>query len=463
MFYQRRRLQVLLSILVIVLAVIYLGREFTKQSAPLIEGSPPSQISEALFLLRHSYVRPLEEVSLVRAAFVSLHDGSLERGLDATNVGPWFEQDGENLPQGPAAIQSLEVYLERIVAATHGKFPKEEAIYAAIDGMTKTLNDPYTIAMDPATFARFQAGLEGHAFGEVGIEIEWLKGTFLVFEVLDESPAAEGGVLPGDRLVGIDDLDLTIASSTAPSLDDVRLRLAGEPGSEVTLKFERAGAPYTRTLSRTVTSRHSVRGRVVADPEVPGVKLGWLEVQSLGETTGYEMVEALKALQSQKVDGIIIDLRNNVGGYLNAAVEAASIFLPSGQAVVQIDGPQGKRSKFTIGSSPYSGPLLVLVNQRTASSAELLTAALQDYKRADVLGSKTFGKGTVQTLHNFVDGGGFKITTARYLSPENRSIDGQGLTPDVPLDVGQSRNEHELRAEILNYCLNTWKIKASNS
>ncbi len=463
MFYQRRRLQVLLSVLVIVLAAVYLGREFTKQSNPVLTGSPPSQLGEALFLLRHSYVRPLEEKVLVRAAFVSLHDGSLKRGLDPEQVGPWFEQDTAELPQGRAGVQSLEAYLERIVTASNGAFPKEEAIYVAIEGMTNTLDDPYTVAMNPETFARFQVGLEGHVFGEVGLEIEWVKGTFAVFEVLDDSPAARAGVLPGDRLTGIDDLDLKIPSATARSLVDVRLLLSGEPGSETRLTFERRGAQYTRALKRMVTSQHSVRGRVVEDPTVPGVKLGWLEVQSLGETTGHEMMDVMRALQAQDVDGFLIDLRDNVGGYLNAAVEAASIFLPSGQAVVHIEGPQGKRSKFTIGSNPYAGPLVVLVNQRSASSAELLAAALQDYKRASVMGTQTFGKGTVQTLHNFVDGGGFKLTTARYLTPDNRSIDGHGLTPDVTLEVGQGRNEKELRAEILSYCLKTWKIKALKS
>jgi carboxyl-terminal processing protease len=350
----------------------------------------------------------------------------------------------------------VETYLERVARLDPRLFPRQDVVYTALAGMTETLSDPYTVAMDPETFARFNGGLHSHVYGGIGLEVEWTHGAHVVFEVLPDSPAAASGIKPGDRLIEVDRVPLVCKEETL-SLEQVRILLSGEVGTKVLLTLERAGVLYTRTVVRATFKTRSVTGRLVRGEPSSGLPvLGWLRVESLGETTGREMSEVVKTLSGQGATGFVIDLRDNVGGYLNAALEVASLFLPSGQPVVLIEGRGEHRARHTIGANPVTAPLVVLANSRTASSAEILAGALQDHRRAILLGSQTFGKGSVQTLHDFADGGGFKMTTAAYLTPHKRALEGRGLTPDVAVDVGQNRDEEELHAEVLQICQELW-------
>jgi carboxyl-terminal processing protease len=463
MIFQRRRLQVLLSVLVIVISLVYLGGELGRGPALAQDGDPPlnldeSQLATAYVLLRDTYVHKLDETPLLEGAVAALRAEAGRRGLPVERLPAWAP-----LPKRPgqAGLVRVESYLDRVASLDPRRFPRQEAIYTALSGMTETLSDPYTVAMDPATFARFNGGLHTRVYGGIGMEIEWTHGAYVVFEVLPGGPAALARIEPGDVLLAVDGKPLASQAGETVSLEQARMMLAGQVGGKLTLKLMRGGAPYQRTLTRTTFESRSVSWRVLGDPTRGQALVGWLRVESLGETTGREMAEAVKATRATKVDGYVIDLRDNVGGYLDAAVEVASSFLPSGQVVVYVEGRSGHEAKHTIGADPVSAPLVVLVNGRTASSAEILAGALQDHKRAFVLGSRTFGKGSVQTLHDFADGGGFKMTTAHDLTPNKRSVEGRGLAPDVAVQVGQSRDEAELQAEVLQICHELWTTTAT--
>lgn len=459
MFFQRRRLQVLISLLTIVVASLYLGGQLLVDMGPrpIEPAGVSSQLSEAFFLLRTNYVRKLEEAPLLEGAVAAMRAEVKNRKLPLEKLPEWT-----SLPRvpGDAGLRRVESYLERVAALDPKSFPREAVTYTALKGMTDALSDPYTIAMDPATYARFNGGLHSHVVGGVGLDVEWTRGAYVVFEVPDETPAAQAGIKPGDRLLAIDGVRLFGQGMETEPLENVRFLLQGEVGSKVLLNLERGGVPYSKTLTRATFQTRSVRGRMVGDPQLGQPALGWVRVESLGETTGHEMAETVDRLLKDGAVGLVLDLRDNVGGYLNAAVEVASMFLPSGRPVVYVEGRSGHKAKQTIGAKPIGLPMLVLVNSRTASSAEILAGALQDYKRAGILGCQTFGKGSVQTVHDFADGGGFKMTTAAYLTPKKRIFEGKGLTPDREIDVGQGRDEESLQADVIEIFDQTWTTTA---
>lgn len=459
MFFQRRRLQVLISLLTIVVTALYLGGQLFGEMAPRPSEpvSVDSQLSEAFFLLRTNYVRKLEEAPLLEGAVAAMRAEVKKRKLAVEKLPEWT-----TLPKvpGDAGLRRVESYLERVAALEPQVFPREAVTYTALKGMTDALSDPYTIAMDPQTYARFNGGLHSHVVGGVGLDVEWTHGAYMVFEVQADTPAALAGIMPGDRLLAVNGVRLFGEGMETEPLENVRFLLQGEVGSKVLLNLDRGGVAYSRTLTRATFQTRSVRGRLVGDPQLGQPRLGWIRVESLGETTGHEMAETVDNLLKQGVVGFVLDLRDNVGGYLNAAVEVASMFLPSGQTVVYVEGRSGHKAKQTIGAKPIGLPLLVLVNSRTASSAEILAGALQDYQRAGLLGCQTFGKGSVQTVHDFADGGGFKMTTAAYLTPRKRILEGKGLTPDREVDVSQGRDEEDLQADVMAIFSQTWTTTA---
>lgn len=457
MFFQRRRLQVLLSVLVIVVSLLYLGGAFDGGRDDFEDGSSPvgpeSQLFEAFYLLRNSYVHPLDEAPLLEGAVAAVRAEAVKRGIAMERLPDW-----KALPRvpGDAGLRRVQSYVDRVASLERAKFSQEAAVYVALGGMTDTLSDPYTLAMDPETYARFNSGLHSHVVGGVGLEVEWTHGAYVVFEVQPKGPAASAGVRPGDRLLSVNGVALYGHGQQTETLENVHFLLQGEVDSKVDLKLERGGSAFARSLTRASFETRSVNGRLLGDPALGQPRVGWITVESLGESTGHEMVETVEQLRGQGAVGFVIDLRDNVGGYLNAAVEVGSLFLPSGQPVVHVKGRAGETSRQTVGAAPNGMPLLVLVNGRTASSAEILAGALQDYGRAQLLGSPTFGKGSVQTVHDFADGGGFKMTTAAYLTPKKRILEGKGLTPDVPIDVTQGRDEEALHTEVLELTYELW-------
>lgn len=431
---QKRHLQSLVSLFVIAGCLLYLGMQWwSGRSGPTL--GPKTEISECHFLLKNSYVDAVNGKAMLLAGARSLlAKAKPPEGTD------WLTRI-EKAPEDQALVD-LEALTREVADDPAHNLTREEAVYDVLQGMVASLHDPYTIAMDPATFARFQETLHSQPFGGVGLQLGRQGQQIMVFAVLADTPAAAAGVRVGDLLTSIEEKPV----SGLP-VEDVEAMLHGEPGSDVFCRFLRGRDAYSRTLKRVLLKSRSVHSRVLQIPDGP--RVAWISVSAFQDFTGKEMGEELAAVKKQRPAGIILDLRDNVGGFVEAALEVASYFVPSGQVVVEIRSRDEKEVKTTISETTETLPLLVFVNKRTASSAEILTACLQDHKRGTVVGERTFGKASVQSVYEFANGGGLKYTTARYRSPNGRVLDGSGLQPDLQME----------ELQLLEYCKSQWTKK----
>ncbi|MCL6634850.1 MAG: S41 family peptidase [Peptococcaceae bacterium] len=296
-----------------------------------------------------------------------------------------------------------------------------QLVDGAIKGIVNSLNDPYSVYLEPKTFSHLQEQIRG-SFGGLGILVGVKEQLLTVVRVYQGTPAAREGIMAGDVIAGIDDRDARgIDLETAVNL------MRGPVGSKVTLTINRQGAsgPLQFTLVREEISVPTVEGKVL-----PGTGIGYIAISQFNERTAEEMREALARLQGAQVKGIILDLRDNPGGELNAAVNVARNFIPRGP-VVHIDYRVGKDQTFSSEGRIVQLPLVVLVNGGSASAAEILAGAVKDTGAGTLVGTRTFGKGVVQTVFPLDNGAGLKLTTARYLTPNKNDIHEKGVEPDV--------------------------------
>ncbi len=317
----------------------------------------------------------------------------------------------------------------------------KELMYGAVKGMLETL-DPHSSFMPPEAFREMQVETHG-SFGGLGIEIT-VKDRFLtVVAPIEGTPADRAGIQPGDRIVKIEGQitkDLTL-------MDAVR-KLRGPKGTKVTISILREGSlePMDITLVREVIEVKSVRSKELGDG------IYYVRVASFQERTSKDLERVLEQAQTAGTTALILDLRNDPGGLLNQAVAVSDMFLDKGQLIVYTQGRiKNQDLKFTAEHSNGlpKWPMVVLVNGGSASASEIVAGALQDWKRAVILGTKTFGKGSVQTVIPLSDGSGLRLTTAKYFTPRGRSIHGTGIMPDIiveapkPEVTAQQRQQEE--------------------
>lgn len=303
-----------------------------------------------------------------------------------------------------------------------------ELLENAIRGMLEGL-DPHSAYLDRSEYQELQEGTRGE-FGGLGIEVGMEDGFVKVIAPIDGTPADRAGIEAGDLIVRIDG-----QSVKGMGLQEAVTAMRGEPGTEITLTILREGedTPFDVTLERAVIQVESVRQRILEGG------FGYLRVSQFQSRTGDDVLEALDTLQAEAgggLDGLVLDLRNNPGGVLDAAVEVADAFLSNGR-IVYTEG-RIERAEMSFSATPNDAlngaPLVVLVNGGSASAAEIVAGALQDHRRAVIMGERTFGKGSVQTILPLRDGNAVKLTTARYYTPEGRSIQAEGIEPDVTID-----------------------------
>ena len=298
-------------------------------------------------------------------------------------------------------------------------------LYGAIEGMVRTL-DPHSSFMDPRSYAVLKEETEGE-YGGVGLELASRGDEVVVVAPLDDTPAARAGFAPGDRLVEIDGQSVKGWRET----DAVRA-LMGPPGTKVVVRAQRASWPEPRsfTLVRDVIRVVSVEEKLFDK------KLGYVKIKNFQDRTDAYLKKALETLRARsggQLGGLVLDLRHNPGGLLDQAVKVADRFMESG-VIVTTKGRGGKHvevEKAHAKETEPHYPMVVLVDGGTASASEIVAGALQDSGRAAVLGTQTFGKGSVQTVIELEDGSGLKLTIARYYTPSGRSIQERGITPDV--------------------------------
>lgn len=301
-----------------------------------------------------------------------------------------------------------------------------DLIYGGVKGMLDTL-DPHSAFMPPEAFKEMQVETQG-SFGGLGIEITVKDRMLTVVAPIDGTPAERGGIQPGDRIVKIEGQptkDMTL-------MDAVR-KLRGPKGSKVTIGILREGSPEPMdvTLVRETIEVHSVRSKDLGD----GVF--YVRLTSFQEKTSKDLEQALERAQKAGDTSLVLDLRNDPGGLLNQAVAVSDMFLDKGQLIVYTQGRiKNQDLRFTAEHSNGlpKWPMVILVNGGSASASEIVAGALQDWKRAVLVGTKTFGKGSVQTVIPLSDGSGLRLTTAKYFTPSGRSIHGIGITPDIVVE-----------------------------
>ncbi len=346
----------------------------------------------------------------------------------------WFWYSGQSrqvadLPAKDARL--LAEVIDRIKDDYVDSTDRHELMSKAIRGMVGEL-DPHSAFMDAEEFEDLRIATEGNYSG-IGVEVALQSGVIVVIAPIDGSPAARAGIRAGDAIVGIEGRKVEDME-----LPEAIAEIRGEPGTIVKLTLAReASRPFDIAVERAIVSVHSVRFEVLE----PGY--GYLRISQFSETTGPDIGNALRALVEQaggRLRGLVLDLRNNPGGVLDAAVDVSDVFLENG-IIVTAEG-RSKESRFrmdaTAGDLTQGAPIVVLVNEGSASASEIVAGALRDNGRAKLIGQRTFGKGSVQTVMPLSDGQALKLTTSRYYTPSGVSIHESGIEPDVALPAPQA-------------------------
>jgi carboxyl-terminal processing protease len=336
------------------------------------------------------------------------------------------------------AYQSLDLFsnaFERVRANYVRPVQDGELVNAAIQGMVTSL-DPHSSYMDAKAYNDMQITTKGE-FGGVGIEVTQEDGLIKVISPIDGTPAAKAGIKSGDRIAGIDG-----TSIAGLALNDAIDKMRGPAGSKITLTILREGEkkPFDVTLQRAVVQVDADTWRREGD-------VGYIRLPGFNEQTASGLEKGIRELKKQigpGIKGYIIDLRNNPGGLLDQAIQVSSDLLNGGE-VVSTRGrhPEDTQRYDAKGGGDITGgkPIIVLVNAGTASASEIVSGALQDHKRATIIGMTSFGKGSVQTIIPLGEGGGaLRLTTARYFTPSGHSIQAQGIIPDIAVAQGDEGN-----------------------
>lgn len=344
--------------------------------------------------------------------------------LPDTRLNPASVQSA-NMPED--LEQTFEVFWDawRIVESDYiGDVERETLVQGAIRGMVEALDDPYTQYLDPEHNAIDRAQDSGKIEG-IGATVELVDGQLTIVAPLKDSPADAAGLRAGDVILAVE----------GQSVDGMELLEAvslvrGPKGSTVKLMIRREGVEesFSVTVTRDEIPLVSVETRMLADD------VGYLAIRSFNVRTGEELDEALDVLDEQGARGIVLDLRDNPGGLLDAAVDVVSRFVDNGAALWWENADGTMYSMDVQEGQTYQQPMIVLVNAGSASASEIVAGALQDSGRAALVGTQTFGKGSVQHVHQLRDGGSLRITTARWLTRDKREINGVGLAPDVEIE-----------------------------
>lgn len=370
------------------------------------------------FAIRHSAAARKLAVMMGLLAVTSLGGCGIDPASRATS------QSAE--PQDLGIITNVMNRVEQdYVAPVTGHKLVDNALKGMLTGL-----DPHSDYMDAAEYARMESDTEGK-FGGVGMTVIEKDDTPQVLGAIDGTPAAEAGIDPGDRIIKIDGLP-----TEGMSLSDVVARLRGVVGTKVTLAIQRNDRPpFDLSLTRSTIHVHSVKSMLEAD------KVGYARISTFVDTTQGEMTSAIAELKRKAgghLNGFILDLRNDPGGELKASIDIAGDFLDGGTIVMTRGRDKQDNQAYTAagaGDLIKGVPMVVLINGASASAAEIVAGALQDYHRAVLLGTQSFGKGSVQSIIPLEGGGALRLTTSLYYTPSGRSIQGVGLAPDYVVSL----------------------------
>jgi len=365
---------------------------------------------------------------------------------------------------GSETYENLKVFTE-VLSLVESNYvdtvdPKK-LVYGAIRGMLKEL-DPHTVFMTEEMFREMQVDTKGE-FGGLGITISMQNDILTVISPIEDTPAWRAGIKAGDKIVKVDG-----ESTKDMTISDAVKMMRGVPGTSVVIAVMREGLkePKDYTIVRDIIKLKSVKYKILDD------NIGYVRITSFQERTDSDLRAALQEVFSgdEGLRGLVLDLRNNPGGLLDQAVKVSGEFLEKEKLVVYTKGRrQNNNTEYTVrkGGARTDYPMVVLVNRGSASASEIVAGALQDWERAVILGTPTFGKGSVQTVIPLEDGSGLRLTTAKYFTPKGRSIQNTGITPDIEvvaatINTGDAGSDPHVKEKDLEGHLSNETVKESD-
>ena len=372
---------------------------------------------------------------------------TLAAGFLVSNVG-FAEKDDKT----DDLYKQLELFSSAVslIRSDYVEEPEsKDLIYGAMTGMLSSL-DPYSQFMDPEMYNEMKIETEGE-FGGIGIEITIKDNLLTIISPIDDTPAYNVGLKAGDKIVKIDGeitKDLTLMGAVK--------KLRGKPGTDVkvTVLRESEKKLLDFAITRSIIKIESIKKAEIIEPGI-----GYIRLSAFQEKTYRELEKSLRELEDKGMEGFILDLRNNPGGLLEAAIDTADKFLESDKIIVSTKGRvknQNLAFKSKNRNKHLDYPMVVLINGGSASASEIVAGAIQDHKRGILMGTKSFGKGSVQTVVPLSDGSAVRLTTSKYFTPEGRSIHGEGIVPDIVVGYKESAKTEstEEDADIFDELLN---------
>jgi len=354
------------------------------------------------------------------------------------------EGQGQQKPDMDEYYRELETFADAISLIKDSyvePVSPKELIKGAMGGMLMSLDD-YSQYLEPGDYKEVKEDIKGK-FGGIGIQVGMRDGMLTIISPLDGTPASRAGLLPNDIIVKIDG-ELTKDLDTHGAVKKMR----GDPGSKITVTIwrEKEQKFFDLTMEREIVNVKSVKKSYIVYDNI-----GYIKLVEFQETSAKEIEDMLKELVGKNINGIILDLRNNAGGLLNSAIDVAEIFLKKGMAIVSIKGRievQNKEYKSARDTSYQDITLVVLVNEGSASASEIVSGAVKDNGRGLLVGKKTFGKGSVQTVVPLKDGSAMRLTTAQYFTPSGVCIHKKGIEPDINVDlIAENKDEKATKSD----------------
>lgn len=314
-----------------------------------------------------------------------------------------------------------------------GELKTQDLIYGAATGIVEALQDPYSVFLNPPDAKKFSEDLGG-SFGGIGAEIGFRNDQLIIVAPLKNSPAEKAGILSGDKI-----LEINATSTLAINVNEAVKLIRGPKGTTVTLTIGRNGRekPLKITITRDIVNIP------VLEWQMKEGNIAHLQLFTFSENAPALVVKALNELQRARARGIVLDMRNNPGGFLESAITIAGFFMESGAPVVYEEFRSGKRETFAASGNAIAKdtPLIIMLNNGSASASEILAGALKDSRGITIVGEKSFGKGTVQELHTLRDGSTIKLTIAHWILPKGAQIDKNGIVPDVEVKISDEDRE----------------------
>lgn len=378
----------------------------------------------------------IEKDSAYKVSVPKLCNGAIKEIREYLKSKRQYKENIPLLKESLSKEEAIKAFNEQYskITAKYASAGKEQISYAAASGALKAIGDPYALFMDPKAYKAFNDQMKGSNFGGIGVYVRLNeeKKCIDILEVMEDNPAESAGLKKGDAIIKIDGKPV----SEMESLQKANESLRGQPGTEVTVTVKRGTLdPFSIRIKRDVIKTKSVSGKMMNG------NIGYIRMSIFAEKTGDEMRKTIAELERQGAQGFIIDLRGNGGGYVTSAIQTVSLFVPTRSSVVTLVKEGIKDNPYlSIPNTKYEAlPMDILIDKGSASASEITSGALQDHEKAELIGTISYGKASVQKVYPLESATGMKFTTSHYVTPKRRQIDKIGITPDIEVKLPENK------------------------